>query len=255
MYNPYVNFTPKYFPNSKSVVDSFHVVQWINHEITLYINKVKKRYKDRDQKKLDEENKHTNRPTTHLPVSKEVYLINNYRYFLLSDIHHIKYSDRMIYNRKLRMHVTIGQLEKMFLDLDPHFREIRDLKQLYLDFNNMYPMVSSVAEEKLVALALLYSNSEYDMFRRFGLLLKQYKEEIINSFCSLRAFKSDNYLNTLGTIIDYNRRMSNGPMEGYNRQPKDLKRSSRGTSNFEYTRKRLIWANRKNESIRPMSFS
>ena len=45
------------------------------------------------------------------------------------------------------------------------------------------------------------------------------------------------------------RRLSNGPMEGYNRTPKDFKRNSRGLSNFEYVRSRLIWANRKNESI------
>ena len=45
------------------------------------------------------------------------------------------------------------------------------------------------------------------------------------------------------------RRLSNGPMEGYNRTPKDFKRNSRGLSNFEYARSRLIWANRKNESI------
>ena len=38
-------------------------------------------------------------------------------------------------------------------------------------------------------------------------------------------------------------------MEGYNRTPKDFKRNSRGLSNFEYVRSRLIWANRKNESI------
>lgn len=32
-------------------------------------------------------------------------------------------------------------------------------------------------------------------------------------------------------------------------QPKDFKRNSRGLSNFEYARSRLIWANRANELI------
>nr|WP_270850725.1 transposase [Faecalibacillus faecis] len=36
------------------------------------------------------------------------------------------------------------------------------------------------------------------------------------------------------------RRLSNGPMEGYNRTSKDFKRNSRGLSNFEYARSRLI---------------
>lgn len=34
-----------------------------------------------------------------------------------------------------------------------------------------------------------------------------------------------------------------------NRTPKDFKRNSRGLSNFEYARSRLIWSNRKNEPV------
>lgn len=75
------------------------------------------------------------------------------------------------------------------------------------------------------------------MFKEFSELLKAHKQEIINSF----IYITDNNGNE--------RRLSNGPMEGYNRTPKDFKRNSRGLSNFEYVRSRLIWANRKNESI------
>ncbi|WP_445082206.1 transposase [Candidatus Stoquefichus sp. SB1] len=59
-------------------------------------------------------------------------------------------------------------------------------------------------------------------------------------------------VNSFIYIIDNNgkeRRLSNGPMEGYNRTPKDFKRNSRGLSNFEYARSRLIRANRPNEPI------
>ena len=35
-------------------------------------------------------------------------------------------------------------------------------------------------------------------------------------------------------------RFSNGPMEGFNNLPEDLKRESRGVSNFEYTRSRIL---------------
>ena len=45
------------------------------------------------------------------------------------------------------------------------------------------------------------------------------------------------------------RRLSNGPIEGYNRIPKDYKRNARGFENFESVRIRLIWSNKKNESI------
>ena len=33
-------------------------------------------------------------------------------------------------------------------------------------------------------------------------------------------------------------------MEGFNVNPKNLKRISRGVSNFEYTRNRILWATR-----------
>ena len=39
-------------------------------------------------------------------------------------------------------------------------------------------------------------------------------------------------------------------MEGFNRKPKDLKRNSRGLSNFDYTRNRILWSTRKNPPIR-----
>ena len=36
MYNPYINWVNRYFPNAVSVVDSFHVIQWIIHKLDLY---------------------------------------------------------------------------------------------------------------------------------------------------------------------------------------------------------------------------
>ena len=44
-------------------------------------------------------------------------------------------------------------------------------------------------------------------------------------------------------------RLSSGPMEGFNNLPEDLKRESRGVSNFEYTRSRILWAARTKTSM------
>ena len=44
MYNPYIAYVEKYFPNAVSVVDSFHVIQWIVRLIDNYIRAlIKKR--------------------------------------------------------------------------------------------------------------------------------------------------------------------------------------------------------------------
>lgn len=45
------------------------------------------------------------------------------------------------------------------------------------------------------------------------------------------------------------RRLSNGPIERFNCVLKDFKHNSRGLSDFEYARSRLIWSNRKNEPV------
>ena len=44
MYNPYISFVDKYFPNAVPVVDSFHVVQWVVHAIDMYIRQLEKKY-------------------------------------------------------------------------------------------------------------------------------------------------------------------------------------------------------------------
>ncbi|WP_455525294.1 transposase [Holdemanella biformis] len=58
------------------------------------------------------------------------------------------------------------------------------------------------------------------------------------------------YRKNARTEKEYYARLSNGPMESFNRNPKDLKRDSRGFSDFYYTRNRILWATRKNPSIK-----
>ena len=48
MYNPYINYINKYFPNAICIIDSFHVIQWITNSMRNYINKLKKKYKEQD---------------------------------------------------------------------------------------------------------------------------------------------------------------------------------------------------------------
>ena len=55
---------------------------------------------------------------------------------------------------------------------------------------------------------------------------------------------------TKDEVEQYYSRLSNGLMESFNRKPKDFKRSTRGSSNFDYTRNRILWATRSNVVIR-----
>ena len=57
MYNPYIEYVNKYFPNAVSVVDSFHVVQWIIRSLDNYIRQMERQFRQRDQER--EEQKYT----------------------------------------------------------------------------------------------------------------------------------------------------------------------------------------------------
>ena len=78
MYNPYICYVDKYFPNAFSVVDAFHVIQWITHSIDMYIRKLIKKYKQRDRELYEQQWKPIEMPT-YIPPSREEYLLQKYR--------------------------------------------------------------------------------------------------------------------------------------------------------------------------------
>lgn len=239
MYNPYINYTKRYFPNSITVIDSFHVVSWILRKINSYIIDIKKKFLIRDRRQYEESCKKKNKPVDfrEMPVSIEVYLLNNFKWLILQNTENIDYQNKSRYNHKLKAYLNTYDYEKMFFQLDDNLMTIRRLKEQYIEFNETKEKDLNKIAGILNDLIIFYSHSSLVMFRDFSDLLKKYKQEIVNSFIY---------------IIDNNgkeRRLSNGPMEGYNRTPKDFKRNSRGLSNFEYARSRLIWANRSNEPI------
>ena len=49
MYNPYIQWVSRYFPNAVPVVDSFHVIQWITHKLDMYIRDLIRSFKKRDR--------------------------------------------------------------------------------------------------------------------------------------------------------------------------------------------------------------
>lgn len=243
MYNPYINYTAKYFRNARAVVDSFHVIQWMNTRINQYINNVKKKYQDRDEKKLIESNYKNNTEYKTKSVSNEVYLLNNYRWLILKNNESINYSTIRRYNRKLKRYVDTYDLEKAFMSLDDRFLEIRDLKEKYISFNQTSGRSEDEIEGMLTSLIDEYGKCGIVIFEEFADLLNRYKLEIISSFTRLPKENSSEKRN------EVLRRLSNGPMEGFNRKPKDLKRDSRGFSNFNYTRNRILWATREDAPI------
>ena len=240
MYGPYLNFPDRYFHNSKCIVDSFHVVSYLTRSINNYINKVLKHYQEIDNKRRQEKNHQFNKSYKTIKESREVILLKNYRFFLLKNRDDIEYSSNRYYQKRFGAYLSTYELEKYFMELDPHFERIRDLKEEYISFNHdCFGLEEINILKKLDTLIDQYRNSGLSIFIDFADHLKTFKKEIVLSF------KDFGIPSLNEKSEEYHRRLSNGPMEGFNRKPKDLKRNSRGFDNFEYTRNRILWSTRK----------
>lgn len=236
MYNPYIRYVEKYFPNAVPVVDAFHVIQWITHSIDMYIRQLIKKYKLRDREQY--ENKwHPDVMPKYIPPSREVYLLQKYRWLILANRSNIIYHNDLRMDQHLHCMMNTYDYEDALFHIDPNLRELRDLKEMYVTFNARNagsPMDARIELDDLIA---RYLHSSNPLFIDFADLLIRYHDYIINSFVMVEKYGN-------GKI--YSSRLSNGPIESLNRKVKDLKRLGRGYRNFEHFRNRFLYATRNN---------
>ena len=239
MYNPYIAYVPKYFPNAVPVVDSFHVIQWIVHSIDMYIRDLLKKFRKRDREQADEKSRKNGHPVNP-PLSDEVYLLQKYRWLILSNNANINYQLDARVDRHFHRLMNTYDYEDALFRIDPRLRVLRDLKEKYIRFNTRYagmPMDARIQLDRLIA---EYKLSGQEIFRNFANLLIKYEEEILNSFVMAEKIGKDG---------KYESRLSNGPIESMNRKAKDLKRLGRGYRNFDHYRNRFLYAVRSNPII------
>ena len=234
MYNQYISYVDKYFPNAVSVVDSFHVIQWIIRMIDNYIRQLLKKFRQRDREQEEKLSYEAQRPIS-LPPSNEVYLLQKYRWLILSNQSNIKYHSDPRMDSHFHCLMNTYDYEDALFRIDPNLKDFRDLKELYIQFNTRNAGKPMEARKELDELILTYQESEHEIFRDFANLLVTYKDYIINSFVMVEKHGS-------GKV--YESRLSNGPIESINRKVKDLKRSGRGYRNFEHFRNRFLYSAR-----------
>ena len=244
-YRTYLKLPEEFFPHAHTILDSFHVIKLIISRINTYIYKVLKRYKKRDEERRKQKNHDENRDSRSIRPSREVSLLQNYKWVILKNQDDINYSTKRYYHKMLGMNVDTFAIEKMFLDLDPNFKKLRDLKEEYIEFNEQDYADEFDVLSCLNTLIDKYRRSGQSIFRDFALFLRANTDSIVNSFIKVKVHRKS----ASGEKVYY-ARLSNGPMESFNRKPKDLKRESRGFSDFDYTRNRILWATRKNPSVR-----
>lgn len=239
MYNPYIQWVGRYFPNAVSVVDSFHVIQWITHKIDMYIRNLIKSFKKRDRENFIA-NGGIITEHTYIPPSREVYLLQKYRWLILTNRSSIFYHTDLRMDTHLHCMMNTYDYEDSLFMINPNLRELRDLKELYISFNNRNagkPMDARIELDELIGKYLHCGNS---MSIDFANLLIRNHDYIINSFVIVEKH---------GPGKIYSSRLSNGPIESLNRKVKDLKRQGRGYRNFEHFRTRFLYATRDNPVI------
>ena len=236
MYNPYLSFVDKYFPNATSVVDAFHVIQWVVHSIDMYIRQLEKLFRQRDRDREEKLSAEQGRPIS-LPQSDEVYLLKKYRWLILSNQDHIIYHADARMDRHFRCLMNTYDYEAALFRIDPRLKKLRNLKEKYVRFNTRNAGQPLLAADEIEDIIDLYFHSGEEIFVDFAQLLCKYKEPILNSFIMVEKY---------GPGRLYNSRLSNGPIESLNRKVKDLKRLGRGFRNFEHFRNRFLYATRNN---------
>ena len=148
MYNQYIAYVDKYFPNAVPVVDSFHVIQWIIRKIDNYIRQLLKKYRLRDRQLQDKLSQQQQKPVS-LSVSDEVYMLQKYRWLILSNQSNILYHSDLRMDSHFHVLMNTYDYESWLFRIDPKLQDYRDLKEL---------------------------------FREFASLLEKYQDPIINSF-------------------------------------------------------------------------
>ena len=235
MYNPYLSFAEKYFPKAQTVVDSFHVVQYLESKILQMLNALQKQYRQRDEQQKKEKEEQAGHKLR-IPQSDEYYLLKNHKWIMLTSVEHINYNAASHWDRHFHYYMDTYAYEERFFAIDDSFREIRDLKEKYIQFNRVCAGDEKKAAEELDRLITEYAHCSYELFRDFSRLLRKHRDAIIRSFILIDT--------AVGKV-----RPSNGPIESLNRKPKDIKRNARGYRNFDHARNRILYSLRTNAPI------
>jgi len=239
MYRPYIAYVDKYFPNAISVVDSFHVVKHINHQIQLYMVALARKIRNRDFERHQEREQAFHRRLKFVP-SREYRLVKHYQWIVLKNQSELRYSAPPSYQYHLGFYADIHKLEYMLFQIDPNLKDFRRLKEKYIRFNNEFGDNPKKARPQLRQLIQDYRSSGFKLFRDIADTLDYHFESIINSFIVIERMCAD------GT---HKSRLSNGPVESRNRIVKDMKRNGRGFRNFEHLRNRFLFVNRANAQM------
>lgn len=202
MYETYRSIAKHYFKKAIICVDSFHVVKHLNDDL----NKLRIRYM-----KLYSDN----------PASNEYYLLNKFKFLLLDRSVNLDGVRKL--NRKLDMYLNYGDILELILSINEEVRKAYELKEEYMIFNSK--MNIDEARENFDVLLNDFIEANIYEYTEFITLLKNWKEEVINSFTTVKG-----------------RRINNGIAESINQNVATIIYNTKGIRNNIRRRKRIMYS-------------
>lgn len=189
MYLPYKQVIKTYFKKASICVDSFHVIKTLNECL--------KKVRIRIMKKYDTD-------------SIEYYLLKHFNYLLFN--RDINLDNEAKYNKKLNRYINLNGFLNLILDIDNDLKKAYELKEYYTTFNR--DSSYNEAKEKYDDILKEFKEADIKEYKEFITALKNWKEEILNSFIRYEG-----------------RRINNGVAEGINATISLLLFNTRGIRN------------------------
>ena len=161
---------------------------------------------------------------------------NNHRYWLLKKFWKITLKDpsKLTYDRFkiMKLDMWLSQKEILFeiLKTDPILAKAHDLLNEYREFNKTYNI--NDCSEKLDLLISMFMSFPNDYYNNIGKMLKNWRQEIINSFIRIDG-----------------KRITNGFIERKNKDIKTIIRLANGFTNFTRFRNKVMYSLNNNEPI------
>ncbi|MDO4920856.1 MAG: ISL3 family transposase [Phascolarctobacterium sp.] len=205
MYDIYRDVANIFFPKAKVCADSFHVLKHLTDDF----RKVRLRCLR----------------STESETYK--YLLTTFKYVF----EHNKYLDnKPRYNKKLGRYVNYRNIRDILFENFPDLKAAYELKEYYINLNTKETL--ETIPQTLDKAITMFENSGIEEFDEFYSLLKNWHDEIINSF----------------TVIN-GRRINNSFMESKNRLIEKIIFNANGLKNFKRTRNRLLYCLNPNDTF------
>ena len=106
--------------------------------------------------------------------------MTKYRWLVLSSQSNIKYHTDPRIDPHFRCHMNTIDYEDALFRIDPKLRDFRDLKEVYIRFNNRNAGNPISARIELADVIKQFHSSEHEIFREFADLLEKNQDPIIN---------------------------------------------------------------------------